>query len=183
MTANQTALRGNRSSGRFRDWRRGKSRAGERTGRARPGMMEFNKESDYAGRKSASKRIDVTLMNRSQSPAARPRSGSPLSLPRGFDRQDKPIQLRAPVKRIPRGARGPTRTTIAGTEIKWNTTMTARARELPGVMCNNYTAHSYYKLVIISDAYAMRMRCARDFPLQFVRRDGLKSSIGLYDVP
>jgi len=90
----------------------------ERASRARPGMMEFNKESDYAGRKSASKRIDVTLMNRSQSPAARPRSGSPLSLPRGFGRQDKPIQLRAPVKRIPCGARGPTRTTIAGTEIK-----------------------------------------------------------------
>lgn len=31
-----------------------------------------------------------------------------------------------------------------------------RARELPGVVCNNYTAHGYYKLVIISDAYAMR---------------------------
>jgi len=50
-------------------------------------MMEFNKESDYVGRKSASKRIDVTLMNRSQSPPAQPRLGSllsPLSLSRGF---------------------------------------------------------------------------------------------------
>jgi hypothetical protein len=43
-------------------------------------MMEFNKESDYVGRKSASKRIDVTLMNRSQSPPAQPRLAALSSL-------------------------------------------------------------------------------------------------------
>lgn len=55
-------------------------------------------------------------------------------------------------------------------------------RELPGVVCNNYTAHGYYKLVIISDAYVMRARSV-DFPLQFMRRGGLKSRImHLYDM-
>lgn len=57
-----------------------------------------------------------------------------------------------------------------------------RARELPGVVCNNYTAHGYYKLVIINDAYAMR---APGFSVAIcaTRRDGLKSCIGLYDAP
>lgn len=96
--------------------------SGGQASRARPGMMEFNKESDYAGRKSASKRIDVTLMNRKaprhRHDRARSSLSSLFSLSRG--RQDKPIQLRAPVKRASCAHVGLDRrgSAIAGAEIK-----------------------------------------------------------------
>lgn len=52
-----------------------------------------------------------------------------------------------------------------------------RARELPRVVCNNYTAHGYYKLVIISDALSRNM----NFLLQFMRRDDIKLYISMHD--
>lgn len=53
----------------------------------------------------------------------------------------------------------------------------ARERGLPRVVCNNYTAHGYYKLVIISDARSRNV----DFLLQFMRRDGIKLYISMHD--
>jgi len=53
-------------------------------------------------------------------------------------------------------------------------------RELPGTVCNNYTVHGYYKLVIISDAYASLIFAQRGLSVAIYAtgRDGLKSCIG-----
>lgn len=129
MTANQTVLQGKPQFRTFSWLAPGQVASYSELARVRfrsttsPGMMEFNKESDYAGRKSASKRIDVALMNRSQSPRGTIRD-LPflllLSQQRGFSKINQFNYAR--MKIIPYA--GYTITAAKDPEIQWNTTLT-----------------------------------------------------------